>query len=77
MTLLEKYKKETAKWSEKDRADLADHLVRSLHGDTEDILYRDEWLEVARTRARELEDGTVQGIPRNEAMASIWRRLKA
>lgn len=53
--------------SKEDRAQLVQRLVRSLDSPTPEEL-KAEWLEEARRRAKELDDGTAQAIPADEVL---------
>jgi putative addiction module component (TIGR02574 family) len=60
---------------EKDRADLAQDLLRSLDGPS-DQGAQDSWLEEIEKRARELADGSVTPVDWSAVRQRVTRRLR-
>jgi putative addiction module component (TIGR02574 family) len=55
------------------RASLAELLLESLDYQ-EDFLISDEWLNEIQRRCREIDDGAVQLIPAEEALAQLQKK---
>jgi putative addiction module component (TIGR02574 family) len=73
----EQLKSQLAELDEKDRAELAHFLIRSLDGEADiDTGVDDAWEEEILRRHAEIESGAVEAIPADEVFASIRARLK-
>jgi hypothetical protein len=58
----------------KSRAALAHRLIESLEDDDAPDV-RDQWVEVAQRRSRELREGKVEGIPAEDVFSELEREL--
>lgn len=54
----------------KSRAELAHKLIESLEEEEPRDTTR-QWIEVAKRRAKELDDGTVEGIPAEDVFREL------
>lgn len=64
---------EALKLNVSERAKLAEHLIASLDEDSE---IEEAWAAEVNRRITEIDSGTVQLIPANEAIASVRAALK-
>ena len=66
--------------TEKERADLAYQLIRSLDGPeptpAEQAEINAAWVEEIKRREKEIEDGTAELIPAEQVFAEIEERLR-
>lgn len=72
-TELEKLEAEALKLTPEERAALAQRLLASLE---EDVEIEEAWAEEVERRIAEVENGSVQLIPIEEALASVRAALK-
>lgn len=69
---VQQIEEEAQKLSEDDRAELTSRLLESFRHKDPDDAERDRlWAEEALRRNQEMEDGKVQGIPLEEALAEL------
>jgi putative addiction module component (TIGR02574 family) len=72
-TSFETIESEALKLNVSERAKLAEHLIASLDEDSE---IEEAWAAEVSRRIAEIDSGTVQLIPANEAIASVRAALK-
>lgn len=69
---VQQIEEEAQKLSEDDRAELTSRLLESFRQkDPDDAEHDRLWAEEALRRNQEIEDGKVQGIPLEEALAEL------
>ena len=66
--------REASRLSEAERAELAGHLLESLHGEPEEGV-EVAWAEEVERRVGQIDSGEVETIPWEEMRAKLYARL--